>query len=212
MRKRGKWGMKRLGFVLPLLFLAACSTPPQQMRPVSAPPFRGAARGIDMALDSRDWAQELKGSGLHFVARYYRSPASRWPALSPDEARTVSANGMKLVAVWEYLSNKPEHFTYDRGYNDALTAYQQARAIGQPPGTAVHFAVDYNAPDRDIAGAVTQYFRGVHAAFAAAGGGKPPLRVGVYGSGAVCAYLKSRGLAEYAWLSASSAWYGSREF
>src|SRR4051794_31211734 len=180
MRKRGKWGMKRLGFVLPLLFLAACSTPPQQMRPVSAPPFRGAARGIDMALDSRDVAQELKGSGLHFVARYYRSPLSRWPTLSAEEARAVSANGMKLVAVWEYLSNKPEHFTYERGFSDAITAYQQARTIGQPPGSAIFFAVVFNAQEPHISGAINQFSGGGRAPLAAAGGGVPPYRVGVY--------------------------------
>src|SRR6185437_13935655 len=117
---------------------------------------------------------------------------------------------MKLLAIWQYQSNKPEHFSYERGYADALTAYQQARAIGQPFGSAIYFAVDYNAPDRDIAGAVNQYFRGVHAAFAAAGGGRPPYRVGVYGSGAVCAYLKRMRMADYAWLSASAAWSGSR--
>jgi hypothetical protein len=198
--------------VLPLLLLAACSTAPPHQPQVATRPYRGMARGIDMALDSRNWAQELRGSGLHFVARYYRSPASRWPALSADEARTISANGMKLVAVWEYLSNRPEHFTYERGYGDAIAAYQQARAIGQPLGSAIYFTVDYNASDRDIVGAVNQYFRGVRAALAAAGGGSPPYRVGVYGSGAVCAYLKSTRLADYAWLSASSAWYGSRQF
>lgn len=204
--------MKRLGFVLPLLFLAACGGAPQHPSLITAKPVRGIARGIDMALDSRDVAQELKGSGLHFVARYYRSPMSRWPALSAEEARTVSANGMKLVAVWEYLSNKPEHFTYERGFSDALTAYQQARAIGQPSGSAIYFAVDFNAQEPYISGAIQQYFRGVRAALAAAGGGVPPYRVGVYGSGAVCAYLKRIRLADYAWLSASSAWSGTRDF
>jgi len=203
--------MKRLAFVLPLLLVAACSSAPQP-RLAKAPPVGGTARGIDLPIDSRDVAQELKGSGLHFVARYYRSPQSRWPTLSVEEARTVSSNGMKLVAIWEYLSNKPEHFTYERGYADAITAYQQARAIGQPSGSAIYFAVDFNAPDRHIAGAVDQYFRGVRAAMAAAGGGSPPYRVGVYGSGAVCGYLKRMQLADYTWLSASSAWSGSREF
>lgn len=205
--------MKRPGFVLPLLLLlAACGTAPHPSRLVVAPPVGGRARGIDMALDSRDVAQELKNSGLHFVARYYRSPASRWPALSADEARIVSANGMKLVAVWEYLSNRPEHFTYERGYSDALTAWQQARAIGQPPGSAIYFAVDFNAREPYISGAINQYFRGVRAALAAAGGGSPPYRVGVYGSGAVCSYLRHFRLADYAWLSASSAWFGSRDY
>jgi hypothetical protein len=204
--------MKRLGFVLPLLLLAACSSAPQRSRLVSAPPVGGTTRGIDLPIDSRDVAQELKGSGLHFVARYYRSPLSHWPTLSAEEARAVSSNGMKLVAIWEYLSNKPEHFTYERGYADAVTAYQQARAIGQPSGSAIYFAVDFNAPERHIAGAIDQYFRGVRSALAAAGGGSPPYRVGVYGSGAVCAYLKHMQLADYTWLSASTAWAGSRDF
>lgn len=203
--------MTRLGFVLPLLLLAACGTAPQRPPPV-APPVTGAARGIDLALDTRDVAQELKGSGLHFVARYYRSPLSRLPPLSADEARIVSSNGMKLVAIWQYQSNRPEHFSYERGYADAVAAYQQARGVGQPNGSAIYFAVDYNAPDRDIAGAIQQYFRGVHAGLAAAGGGSPPYRVGVYGSGAVCLYLKRMQLAEYTWLSASTAWYGSRDY
>jgi hypothetical protein len=203
--------MKRLGFVLPLLLLAACGTATPPPRPFAAL-SGGPVRGIDMALDSRDVAQELKSSGLHFVARYYRSPLSRLPALSADEARMVSSNGMKLVAVWQYQSNRPEHFSYERGHADAISAYQQARAVGQPNGSAIYFAVDYNAPDRDIAGAVQQYFRGVRDGLVAAGGGSPPYKIGVYGSGAVCLYLKRMQLAEYTWLSASTAWYGSREY
>jgi hypothetical protein len=203
--------MQRLGFVLPLVLLTACGTAPPPRPPAVSLPG-GPARGIDMALDSRDVVQELKGSGLHFVARYYRSPLSRLPPLSPDEARIVSSNGMKLVAIWQYQSNRPEHFSYERGYADAITAYQQARAVGQPNGSAIYFAVDYNAPDREIAGAVQQYFRGVRAGLAAAGGGSPPYRVGVYGSGAVCLYLQRMQLAEYTWLSASTAWYGSNDY
>src|ERR1044072_2270932 len=120
---------RRLGFVLPLLFLAACSSAPQP-RPVIAPPVGGRARGIDMALDSRDVVQELKGSGLHFLARYYRNPLSRLPPLSADEARAVSRSGMKLVAIWQYQSHRPERFSYERGYADAIMAYYQARRGG----------------------------------------------------------------------------------
>ena len=90
---------------------------------------------------------------------------------------------MKVVAVWQHLSHRPDHFTYERGYSDAVNAYRQARALGQPSGSAIYFAVDYDAPARDMAGAVQQYFRGVHAGLAAAGGGSQPYRVGVYGSG-----------------------------
>jgi hypothetical protein len=204
--------MKRLALVVPLLLVAACSSAPQQTRAVSSAPAGGLVRGIDMGLDSRDVTQELKGSGLNFVARYYRSPVSRWPPLTAEEARAISSKGMKVVAVWQHLSHRPDHFTYERGHSDAIHAYRQARALGQPPGSAIYFAVDYDAPPRDIAGVVQQYFRGVHAGLRAAGGGSQPYRVGVYGSGAVCSYLKRIGLAEYTWLSASTAWNGSRNF
>lgn len=204
--------MKKLAFVLPVLLLAACSG----ARSPGSGPVRlgpgGVATGIDMATDARDVAYELKGSGLHFVARYYRSTASRLPALSADEARTVSSNGMKLVAVWQYLSNRPEHFSFSSGYADAMAAYSQAKAIGQPPGSAIYFAVDYNAPEHEIGSLVDPYFRGIVSGLAAAGGGAPDYRVGVYGSGAVCAYLKRARLVSYAWLSGSTAWAGYGSF
>ena len=42
---------------------------------------------------------------------------------------------------------------------DAISAYTQAKAVGQPAGSAIYFAVDYNAPSSDISGAIDQYFR-----------------------------------------------------
>jgi hypothetical protein len=161
-----------------------------------------------MATDARDVSLELKGSGVDFVARYYRHPTSRWPTLSAEEARTVSSLGKNLVAVFESHSHKPGYFSYDSGYLDGMSAYRQAKAIGQPVGSAIYFAVDYNAPQADIAGPIDRYFRGVHAGLRAAAGRAPEYRVGAYGSGAVCDYLKRTRLAEYAWLSGSTAWSG----
>src|SRR6266853_5666730 len=203
--------MKRLGWLFPVLVLAACaSEPPPPV--VEAPRSAGWARGIDLPTDSRDVSNELKGSRLDFVARYYRDPASRWPTLSAEEARMVSSAGMSLVAVWEFHSHKPDYFSYASGYSDALAAHRQAKAIGQPSGSAIYFAVDYNAQEPDVRGPVDQYFRGVHAGLAAAAGQAREYRVGVYGSGAVCDYLKRARLAQYAWLSNSTAWSGYDNF
>ena len=207
--------MGRLGLLLavvaPLgLALAGCGgkEPPVAFGP-SGP---GVSRGIDMATDARDVSQELKGSGLHFVARYYRDPASRLPPLSVEEARAVTAAGMNLVTVWQYKSNKPEHFSYASGQADGMAAHRQAKAVGQPPGTAIYFAVDYNVPEAEIRGLIDPYFRGVAAGLAAAAGKSREYRIGVYGSGAVCGYLKAVRLAEYAWLSHSRAWAGYASF
>ncbi|MGH7047987.1 MAG: DUF1906 domain-containing protein [Stellaceae bacterium] len=151
---------------------------------------------------------ELQDGRLEFVARYYRDLASRWPTLSAGEAQRLSALGLKIVAVWESHSRSPTHFSYSSGYYDAVMAYQQARAIGQPPGSAIYFAVDYNVPSQFLA-SIDEYFRGVAAGLTAEGGGNAGYAVGVYGSGAVCDAIKSAGLARYSWLSNSFAWEGS---
>jgi len=201
----------KLGWLIPVLVLAACSAPPAPPV-VEAPRPVGLARGIDLPIDARDVSNELKESRLDFVARYYRDPASRWPTLSAAEARMVSSAGMSLVAVWESHSHKRDYFSYASGYYDALAAHRQAKAIGQPAGSGIYFAVDFNAQEPDVRGPLDQYFRGVHTSLAAAAGQAREYRVGVYGSGAVCDYLKRSRLAEYAWLSNSTAWSGYDSF
>jgi glycoside hydrolase-like protein len=201
----------KLGWLIPVLVLAACGAPPAPPV-VEAPRPVGLARGIDLPIDARDVSNELKESRLDFVARYYRDPASRWPTLSAEEARMVSSAGMSLVAVWEWHSHKRDYFSYASGYSDAMAAHRQAKAIGQPAGSGIYFAVDFNAQEPDVRGPVDQYFHGVHAGLAAAAGQAREYRVGVYGSGAVCDYLKRARLAEYAWLSNSTAWSGYDSF
>jgi glycoside hydrolase-like protein len=205
-----KENMKKRGLLLLVLVLAACESAPPPA--VVAPKALGWARGIDLPIDSRDVSSELRGSRLDFVARYYRDPASRWPTLSAEEARMVSGAGMSLVAVWESHSHKRDYFSYASGYADGVAAHRQAKAIGQPAGSAIYFAVDFNAQEPDVRGPVDQYFRGVHAGLAAEAGEAREYRVGVYGSGAVCDYMKRMRLAEYAWLSNSTAWSGYDDF
>ena len=202
--------IKNLVLMLPILALAACSNPPPP--PVVVAPLpTGAAHGVDMAIDSRDVSGALRSTKLDFVARYYRDPASRWPTLSAGEAAMLSSAGLNIVAVWEYHSHRADYFSYTSGYADAVNAYRQAKAIGQPAGSAIYFAVDFNAQEPDIHGPVDRYFRGVAAGFASVSGA-PEYRIGVYGSGAVCDYLKRARLAQYAWLSNSNAWSGYDSF
>ena len=103
-------------------------------------------------------------------------------------------------------SRKPSHFSYSSGYSDAMAAYPQARAVGQPVGSAIYFAVDFNA---QLLEPIDEYFHGIAAGLAAASGGNANYSVGVYGSGAVCDEVKRNGLAQYCWLSNSIAWTNS---
>jgi hypothetical protein len=169
------------------------------------------ARGIDLPTDAGQVIAAIRGANLDFIARYYRSPMSRWPSLSASEARLLSA-GLKVVTVWEAASTHASYFSHLSGVDDATSAYHQAHTIGQPTGSAIYFAVDYDASRADIVGPIDEYFRGVGTGFAAAGGETPDYRVGIYGSGAVCQALVQAGLADYAWLALSSGWAGSRTF
>lgn len=65
--------------------------------------------GIDLAMDTSDVVEELRGSRIDFVARYYRDPTSSLPALSSQEARKLASLGLKIVAVWEQNSPDPEN-------------------------------------------------------------------------------------------------------
>lgn len=160
-------------------------------------------------MNTSNVVDEIRGGRIDFVARYYRDPTSSLPALSAEEARKLASLGLKIVAVWEQNSPDPENMSYSSGYGDALSASKQAKAIGQPSGSAIYFAVDYNAHELEPA---KEYFRGIAAGLAAAGGGRAEYKIGVYGSGAVCNEIKRAGLARYSWLTKAASWDGTRDY
>jgi hypothetical protein len=199
----------KLAPLLPALIIAACTAVPPPPPPPPTAELPQWGQGIDLATDSSDVLSELKSSRVDFVARYYRNPDSRFPALSPSEAQRLSSSGIKIVAVWEAHSRDPAYFSYSQGYRDATIGYGEARAIGQPAGSAIYFAVDFNA---QWLFPIDEYFRGIAAGLTAANGGHADYAVGVYGSGLVCDELKRSGLARYCWLSNAFAWDGSTAY
>jgi hypothetical protein len=203
----------KLAAVFPALLLAGCHEQPRALpsQALVLPPSAVRGLGIDMATDSSDVLNELEEARVEFVARYYRDPDSRWPALSPGEAQRLSSRGLKIVAVYEYHFPERAHFTYEGGYYDALTAYSEARGVGQPVGSAIYFAADFHARDDDLA-SVVNYFRGVNAGLTTAGSGTKGYVVGVYGSGPVCGAVREAGLARYSWLADSITWDNGTDY
>jgi hypothetical protein len=111
--------------------------------------------------------------------------------------------------VYEDGPTSSSYFNRKRGEQDGLHAHQYARALGQPPGTTIYFAVDYDAPVLDTEGVITEYFAGVSAALMANSQDHIVYQVGVYGSGRVCAHIKDMlALAKYSWLAESHGWAG----
>jgi hypothetical protein len=69
----------------------------------------------------------------------------------------------------------------------------------------------YSPQNSNEADAIDEYFQAVNKAFASCAGAGKPVRykVGVYGPGAVCEWLKANGRVEYTWLSNAPAWPGA---
>lgn len=169
-------------------------------------------KGFDTPLDASRHVEAIRSGQFDFVVRYYRSPHSKWPTLTFSEAKILSSVGLSIVSIWEYQSDDAKAFTHVNGVDEATTAYRQAHALGQPPGSAIYFAVDFDATVTQVETAVTAYFQGVAAGFSAAGAGTPAYKVGVYGSGRVCRTLSGAGLVDFTWLANATGWGGSRTF
>jgi hypothetical protein len=79
--------------------------------------------------------------------------------------------------------------------------------MGQPPGTAIYFAVDYDASLSHLP-AISGYFSAVRSQLDAA-----VYQVGIYAGGTVCQSIKeNQGLATFSWLAESTGWLGSHTY
>lgn len=166
---------------------------------------------IDTNRDTTRHLDALRAAGIETVIRYYaRSMSSK--VIRRAEARAIAKAGLRLGIVYEGAGDRLSAFSQDMGYRDAAFSRSHgAREIGQPAGSAVYFAVDFDASAAETRRAILPYFRGVARAFEEPNG-LPVYRVGVYGSGAVCAAVLDAGLAELAWVSCSTGWSGYRAF
>jgi hypothetical protein len=175
--------------------------------PAAAPKL---LKGFDANRDCGRLIDKMTAAKVDFVARYYSHNTSK--NLSFSEARLLSDAGIKILAVWEAQGDKATSFSHVSGVDDATSAYKLATALGQPSGTPIYFAVDFDAEQPVVTGAIHDYFQGIADGFATISRDNPAYSVGVYGSGLVCSWLKGRNLATYTWLSQSMGWTGSRDF
>lgn len=162
-------------------------------------------KGFDTAspLDALHIAR-LKAAGYGFVAGYASFNPNK--NLTPSECRMLSAAGIGIVTVFEARGDRPLSFDGIHGDNDAWQALKVADQIGQPQGSVIYFAVDFDATEEQIKLRVEPYFRAAKRRL----DGK--YRIGVYGSGAVLTAIRGAGLAEFFWLANASGWRGTREY
>jgi hypothetical protein len=146
----------------------------------------------------------LKQKGVIAVGRYYSSRAGK--RISPREAQAIAAAGLKLFIVFEDSGDPP--LGGNAGTTDAQLVIEQAKAIGQPAGSAIYFAMEHlpnGYTHNDLPG-VKAYFQQIRSVI------QGVYKIGVYSDGVVCDALLSSGLCDYAWLSASMSFEGSKAF
>ena len=141
-------------------------------------------KGIDCAVPlTLEKARAFRAAGYEFAARYLVPERYAWKRLTRAEAEAITAAGMQIVSVYETTANRPAGGAA-AGVDDGAEALKEAKEIGQPEGSAIYFAVDYDAQPKDY-NAIEAYLR-------AAASNIPGYRVGVYGSFSVVEEMARR--------------------
>jgi Domain of unknown function (DUF1906) len=89
--------------------------------------------------------QAFKAIGIKTIARYYDwvEPETTCKSLFPKESDAILAAGFSILTIFQHENSDPETFLdKSRGARDAREALKLAGANGQPPGSAIYFAVD----------------------------------------------------------------------
>ncbi|CAG7643806.1 hypothetical protein PAESOLCIP111_04560 [Paenibacillus solanacearum] len=154
------------------------------------------AKGFDCSTPlTAETAALFAADGYSFVCRYL--VPSGWKRLTAEEAAVISEAGLNIVSVFETTANRPLGGR-SAGLADGATAAQTAYSIGQPPGSTIYFAVDFDATSNQMQ-TVIDYIR-------AASEATPDFNTGVYGSYAVVEAVSASGACSrfwqtYAWSS-----------
>ena len=163
--------------------------------------------GMDASVNCSPLAACIVATGMKFVARYYSKAASK--AITRKEGLALSKAGLKLLVVYQDKQDDVRFFTGGEGKASARRALTQAQALGQPAGSAIYFAVDFDPAADDVRGPVSDYFLAVNQEFRAAA---VQYAIGVYGSGLTCRLVLDASLAQFAWLSQSTGFRESAAF
>jgi len=160
---------------------------------------------IDTADDPTPKLAALKASGVRTIFGYLSSigptGSKCW---TPGRMRAVAAAGLRAGLVHEGWGGAGGRgISAADGARDGRYCRTAAIALGAPRGACVYFACDWDFTPAQIQASVIPYFKAIRAEFA-----DGFYRVGVYGSGAVCAAVIAAGLADLTWEAQSRGWLG----
>jgi hypothetical protein len=150
-------------------------------------------KGIDCSTPiNKEIAQSLVDQGIFYVARYLVPdlPDMTWKRLTREEVQILTDAGIKILSIFE-TSPSRACFGKPAGEHDGQFAFNETQVIGQPSGTCVFFAVDYEAEPED--------YDAIEAYLKAAAEQLPGYHIGVYGSYYVTEEMANRKACQAFW-------------
>lgn len=152
-------------------------------------------KAFDVANDTSGRAHDIQAAGYGAVGLYLRS--DRASKAMVDGLHSV---GVKCFSVYEKGNpTTPAYFTAYQGIRDASAAIVSAQKIGQPKGSIIFAAIDYDSHPSDVHGYVVAF----HDALKAHG-----YLTGIYGNGVTIAHFIDLGYCNKGWLSQSKGFAG----
>lgn len=143
--------------------------------------------------------------GAKFVVHYYGGSLSK--DLTAASLKATTDAGMWCGAVYEAGGDSVLAFGNVYGKFDAAKALAQAKAAGQPLGSAIYFAVDFGPLAAQIEQFIVPYFQALAPVVRVEG-----YKVGAYACGSVLTALDTLKLIDYTWLAGAMGWPGSRGY
>lgn len=150
------------------------------------------SKGIDTSTPlSASKAKEIASKGIKFVPRYLAPKSWKsWKALTMAEAEYITDAGMMIISIWETTAGAAGEGT-EAGKNAGIFAFQSAKEVGQPKGTKIYFAVDFE-PSPNQFETIADYFIAADREIIG-------YEIDAYGNKAIIDYLQSRGIIRNGW-------------
>jgi hypothetical protein len=152
-------------------------------------------RIIDCSNATQGSIPQLKAAGVGAVGRYFGSAA--WKCANRAECDALRGAGIDVFAIYETTATMMLG-GHAAGVAGAKAALAGVAAAGGPANAVIFFCCDTDTGDTV---AVNAYLAGAATVM-------DPRRVGIYGSGAVCASALASGFCAYGWRSLSTGWRG----
>ncbi|RCX20395.1 peptidoglycan hydrolase-like protein with peptidoglycan-binding domain [Fontibacillus phaseoli] len=136
----------------------------------------------------------LVNNGFKVVGRYLTGNVATSnggvtsKAMTPQELAIIFGAGLRVFPIYQDGGHRASHFKEGQGTVDAYKAHLAARNLGFGTGTAIYFAVDYDAYDYEVTEKIIPYFKEIRSVFAKLGKieNMPVYKIGVYGARNTC--------------------------